>query len=318
MTDNIAKATFAGGCFWCMVKPFDEEPGILAVVSGYTGGTIENPTYEQVCTNTTGHLEAVEITYDPTIVEYEDLVNLFWQQIDPTDPGGQFHDRGDSYKTAIFYQDETQKAIAEKSKAALEATGKFSKPIATQILPAKPFYHAEDNHQDYYKKNPTHYNNYRRGSGRQQFIDDNWKQTYDKAEIKEKLTPIQYHVTQENGTERPYENDYWNHEEDGIYVDIVSGEVLFSSRDKFDAQCGWPSFTKPVENQQVTEHLDTTHGIRTEVRSKDADSHLGHVFNDGPAEHGGLRYCINSAAVRFISKTDLAKEGYEKYNSIFE
>lgn len=318
MTNNIAKATFAGGCFWCMIEPFDERPGIISVISGYTGGTIENPTYEQVCSNTTGHLEAVEITYDSTIVEYEAIVNLFWQQIDPTDPGGQFHDRGDSYKTAIFYHDAAQKEIAEKSKAALAASGKFSKPIATQILLAKTFYHAEENHQDYYKKNPSHYKSYRRGSGRQQFIDDNWQETYDKSELKEKLTPIQYHVTQENGTERPFKNEYWNHEEEGIYVDIVSGEVLFSSKDKFDAQCGWPSFTKPIVNQQVTEHVDTSFGYRTEVRSKDADSHLGHVFNDGPAEHGGLRYCINSAAVRFINKSDLEKEGYDKFRYLFD
>ncbi|MEI3613719.1 peptide-methionine (S)-S-oxide reductase MsrA [Pseudogracilibacillus sp. SO30301A] len=319
MTKKLETAIFAGGCFWCMVEPFDERPGIEKVISGYTGGTVENPTYEQVCSNTTGHVEAVQITFDPSIVSYEELVELFWQQIDPTDAGGQFHDRGDSYKTAIFYNNEEQKKTAEKSKQDLEASKKFNKPIVTKILPAKTFYPAEDEHQYYYKKNQFHYKTYKKGSGREQFIKDNWTKKYDKEELKNNLTPMQYFVTQEDGTEQPFHNEYYNHEEEGIYVDIVSGEVLFSSTDKFDAQCGWPSFTKPVVNQQVTEHLDTSRGMmRTEVRSKEADSHLGHVFEDGPKEHGGLRYCINSAALRFIKKEDMEKEGYEKYLYLFK
>lgn len=319
MTNKYETATFAGGCFWCMVEPFDERPGIEKVISGYTGGTVENPTYEQVCSNTTGHVEAVQITFDPAIVSYQELVELFWQQIDPTDAGGQFHDRGDSYKTAIFYNNDNQKKIAETSKQELEDSKKFNKPIVTKILPAKPFYPAEEEHQYYYKKNQFHYKTYKKGSGREQFIKDNWKKTYDKDELKNKLTPMQYFVTQESGTEQPFHNEYWDHDEEGIYVDIVSGEVLFSSKDKFDAQCGWPSFTKPIINQQITEHVDTSHGmIRTEVRSKDADSHLGHVFDDGPKEHGGLRYCINSAALRFIKKEDMEKEGYGKYLYLFQ
>lgn len=319
MTNKYETATFAGGCFWCMVEPFDERPGIEKVISGYTGGTVENPTYKQVCSNTTGHVEAVQITFDPAIVSYQELVELFWQQIDPTDAGGQFHDRGDSYKTAIFYNNDNQKKIAETSKQELEDSKKFNKPIVTKILPAKPFYPAEEEHQYYYKKNQFHYKTYKKGSGREQFIKDNWKKTYDKDELKKKLTPMQYFVTQESGTEQPFHNEYWDHDEEGIYVDIVSGEVLFSSKDKFDAQCGWPSFTKPIINQQITEHVDTSHGmIRTEVRSKDADSHLGHVFDDGPKEHGGLRYCINSAALRFIKKEDMEKEGYGKYLYLFQ
>lgn len=319
MTNKYETATFAGGCFWCMVEPFDERPGIEKVISGYTGGTVENPTYEQVCSNTTGHVEAVQITFDPAIVSYQELVELFWQQIDPTDAGGQFHDRGDSYKTAIFYNNDNQKKIAETSKQELEDSKKFNKPIVTKILPAKPFYPAEEEHQYYYKKNQFHYKTYKKGSGREQFIKDNWKKNYDKDELKNKLTPMQYFVTQESGTEQPFHNEYWDHDEEGIYVDIVSGEVLFSSKDKFDAQCGWPSFTKPIINQQITEHVDTSHGmIRTEVRSKDADSHLGHVFDDGPKEHGGLRYCINSAALRFIKKEDMEKEGYGKYLYLFQ
>jgi len=171
---SLEKATFAGGCFWCMVKPFDSYDGIHAVVSGYTGGDLENPTYEQVCTNSTGHKEAVQITFDSSVFPYEQLVELFWMQIDPTDPGGQFYDRGSSYESAIFYHSDTQKEIAEASKIALKTSGKFSKPIVTPILEAKPFYPAEQYHQDYYKKNPTHYDRYQVGSGRAGFKQKMW------------------------------------------------------------------------------------------------------------------------------------------------
>ncbi|MCA1063077.1 peptide-methionine (S)-S-oxide reductase MsrA [Rossellomorea sp. AcN35-11] len=171
---NYEIATFAGGCFWCMVKPFDEQPGIGSVISGYTGGSVANPTYKEVCSETTGHYEAVQIEYDPTVFPYEELLKVYWQQIDPTDPGGQFFDRGHSYKTVIFYHNEEQKRMAEASKLRLGQSGKFQKPIATEILPAKEFYPAEEYHQDYYKKNPAHYNRYSRGSGRVAFIEDHW------------------------------------------------------------------------------------------------------------------------------------------------
>ncbi|NBJ69959.1 MULTISPECIES: peptide-methionine (R)-S-oxide reductase MsrB [Clostridia] len=312
-----AYATFAGGCFWCMVEPFDERPGIIRITSGYTGGSVENPTYEQVCSNTTGHVEAVQIEFDPNVMSYKKLLDTFWQQIDPTDPYGQFNDRGESYQTAIFYHNEQQKKEAEASKKELEASGKFTKPIVTKILPAKPFYPAEENHQHYYKKHGFHYRLYKRGSGREDFIKKHWKNKYDPKELKRKLTPMQYHVTQENGTERPFQNEYWDKEEEGIYVDIVSGEPLFSSKDKYDAGCGWPSFTKPIDRYQLVENTDTTHGmIRTEVRSKEANSHLGHVFEDGPKDKGGLRYCMNSAAMRFIPKNKLEEEGYGEYVSL--
>ncbi|WP_174613547.1 peptide-methionine (S)-S-oxide reductase MsrA [Virgibacillus ihumii] len=319
MDSQIKYATFAGGCFWCMVEPFDQRPGVVSITSGYTGGTVANPTYEQVCSDTTGHVEAVQIAYDPEVMPYEQLVETFWQQIDPTDADGQFNDRGESYQTTIFYHDEQQKKIAEVSKERLEGSGKFSKPIVTPVLPAKTFYKAEENHQDYYKKQPFHYKLYKKGSGREDFILKNWRQTPDKKELKERLTPIQYTVTQENGTERPFENEYWNEKSDGIYVDIVSGDVLFSSLDKFDSDCGWPSFTKPIDPYKVTKNTDTTHGmIRTEVRSKHADSHLGHVFEDGPKDKGGLRYCMNSAAMRFIPKEELEQEGYGEYSKLFK
>lgn len=319
MVAKREKATFAGGCFWCMVEPFDERPGIIKVVSGYTGGNVENPSYEEVCSNTTGHVEAVEITFDPSVVHYEDLVDLFWRQIDPTDPSGQFYDRGSSYKTAIFYHNEKQRQIAEQSKDNIEKSGRFTEPIATEIIEAKLFYEAEEEHQYFYKTNPDHYKRYRKGSGRQDFIDRHWNDDNNKQQqLKNELTPMQYHVTQEDGTEPAFHNEYWDEFSDGIYVDIISGDVLFSSKDKFEAHCGWPSFTKPIDTIKVTEHEDLSHGmVRTEVRSRKADIHLGHVFPDGPQEHGGLRYCINSAALRFIKKEDMEDEGYGKYLSLF-
>ncbi|WP_077621798.1 peptide-methionine (R)-S-oxide reductase MsrB [Sediminibacillus massiliensis] len=316
---NQERATFAGGCFWCMVEPFDERPGIYSVISGYTGGTTENPTYEEVCSNTTGHVEAVQITYDPDIFSYERLLEIFWKQIDPTDAGGQFNDRGESYQTAIFYHNEKQKELAEKSKRELEQSGRFDNPIVTPILPASTFYKAEEKHQDYYKKQSFHYKLYKKGSGRQDFIERHWRKPVDKEKIRKKLSPIQYHVTQENGTEAPFQNEYYNHEEEGIYVDIVSGEPLFSSKDKYDAGCGWPSFTKPIDKHQVQEKTDTSHGmIRTEIRSTEADSHLGHVFEDGPTDRGGLRYCMNSAAMKFVPREKMEELGYGYLSYLFE
>lgn len=318
MTEQYEVATFAGGCFWCMVKPFDEQPGIIKVVSGYTGGHKENPTYKEVCSETTGHYEAVQITFDPEVFPYEKLLELYWPQIDPTDAGGQFADRGDSYRTAIFYHNEHQKELAEESKQQLEASSRFSEPIATQILPAKPFYEAEEYHQGYYKKNKFRYAMYRRGSGRDRFIKENWKDFGRDEQLKTTLTPIQYEVTQNDATEPPFRNEFWDHTEDGIYVDIVSGEPLFSSTDKYDAGCGWPSFTKAINKDEVKENMDVSHNmVRTEVRSKTANSHLGHLFDDGPQDAGGLRYCINSAALRFVPKEDLEKEGYGEYAVLF-
>ncbi|ERJ13868.1 peptide-methionine (S)-S-oxide reductase MsrA [Haloplasma contractile] len=318
MKQQYEIATFAGGCFWCMVSPFDEQPGIIDVKSGYTGGHKDNPRYEDVITETTGHYEAVQIKYDPSIFSYQKLLRLFWQQIDPTDPGGQFNDRGHSYKTVIFYHNDQQKQLAEDSKKVIAESGKFTKPIVTEIKAAETFYPAEDKHQHYYKKNPFHYNLYKQGSGRANYLKEKWRYNKDDESLKQRLSDIQYKVTQENGTEHPFRNEFYDHDEEGIYVDIVSNEPLFSSLDKYDAGCGWPSFTKPIHHERVSYKNDVTNNMsRTEVRSNQADSHLGHVFEDGPKDQGGLRYCINSAALRFIPKDRLKDEGYEEYLWLF-
>ena len=345
---GLSTAIVAGGCFWCIETPFENVVGIYASESGYIGGTIKNPTYAQVSSGRSGHYEAVRIQFDPQVISYSDVLAIFWRQFDPTDGGGSFVDRGQQYAPAIFYLDETQKNIAQQWIDALNQSASFDKTLATKLLPPDTFYLAEEYHQDYYRKNPERYKYYRYNSGRDQYLDKIWGKNRDRAlpeikvldkqlhssvkkegfmadnfvkpdvnELKETLTDLQFKVTQKDGTERAFDNAYWDNKQAGIYVDVVSGEPLFSSLDKYDSGTGWPSFTQPIRDAQLVEKEDRTlWATRVEVRSKYADSHLGHVFPDGPAPTG-LRYCMNSASMRFIAVEQLADEGYEAYLDLF-
>ena len=342
--DNTAIATLAGGCFWCTESDLEKLPGVIDVISGYSGGEQENPTYKQVSSGKSGHIEVIQVTYNADELTYEQVLDQFFRHIDPTDSKGSFVDRGPQYRPAIFYHDQKQKQIASNFMSEIDQLGIFKKPLMTELIKFEKFWPAENYHQDYYKRSKVRYNYYRYASGRDQYLDDIFgddreknpktlrqliddskalgqSKAYSKPsekEIKSKLTELQYYVTQEDGTERPFKNKYWDNKQAGIYVDIVSGEPLFSSTDKYRSGTGWPSFTQPINEAYVVTQTDYKLIYpRTEVRSRFADSHLGHVFKDGP-EPTGLRYCMNSAAMRFVAKENMAKEGYEEYLYLFE
>jgi len=349
---NQSLATFAGGCFWCVEAAFEEVPGVSAVISGYTGGKEASPNYRQVASGATGHTEAVQVHYDSSVITYEGLLEVLWRTANPTDIKGQYVDRGRQYRPEIFFHNERQQQAAIKSKQNLIDSGRYDDPVVIAITEASKFYPAEEYHQDYYKKNPVRYKFYTRNSGRYQFIDGVWpegrkvdfskfrpaktdtmmekdtdqnsgkpNEEFDVSqfvkpsdeELRQTLSKLEYHVTQKDGTERPFANALHDEKRAGLYVDIVSGEPLFSSTDKFNSGTGWPSFTRPISDGVLIEKTDRSLlSVRTEIRSAVADSHLGHVFADGPAPTG-LRYCMNSASMRFIPVEQMLKSGYGAY-----
>lgn len=341
----------AGGCFWCVEADIEKLPGVLGAVSGYAGGESTNPTYETYKAG--GHREVVEITYDPTVVSFEEIVIYTIKHIDPTDAEGSFYDRGYGYSPALFYTTEAEQSIIERVVAEIDERGPYDKPLAVAIEPRPTFYPAEDYHQNYYQGtlSGVRYLYYRQASGRDAFIKKYWGtdtgptlswrsvdeqgsasdvstttavataswsqyQKPSKTVLKEQLDEVAYRVTQEDGTERAFSSPLDAEYGRGIYVDVLSGEPLFSSRDKFDSGTGWPSFTHPIAVGAVTEHEDRKFWmVRTEVRSAIADNHLGHMFTDGPRDRGGLRYCMNGAALRFIPEAEMVGTEYEQFLS---
>lgn len=307
---QLNRIYFAGGCFWGVEAYMARIYGVSDAISGYANGSTPNPTYEEVLHQNTGHAETVEVSYDPSKVSLEKLLFDYLKIVDPTSVNKQGNDRGSQYRTGVYYTDEKEKAVIEEILS--KEQEKYSRPIVIEVLPLENFGKAEEYHQDYLEKNPDGYCHIDLHTVSEGIIDPSAYKKPSKDELKKTLTDLQFRVTQQNGTERAFSNQYWDNDEIGLYVDITTGEPLFSSKDKFDSGCGWPSFSRPIEKNVVTYHEDTSYNMnRVEVRSRSGDAHLGHVFEDGPKELGGLRYCINSASVRFIPLNEMKAEGYE-------
>lgn len=350
---DTATAVLAGGCFWCMESDFEKCPGVLDIISGYTGGRSKNPTYKTYSTG--GHREAVLIAYDPTKITFKGISEWLVKHIDPTDSQGQFVDRGKHYSPAIYFTTDEEKLAAQEVIKALDGAKLFGKKkVNVDVRRRTEFFPAEDYHQNYHNTNPQEYMQYRAGTGRDAFITKVWGLNANKLQLpgsvpeqassegsppasdaakrpwvtfkkpsaedlREKLTRMQYIVTQSDGTEPAFQNEYWDNKKAGIYVDVVSGAPLFSSTDKYKSGTGWPSFVQPIEPDAVTYKVDYKMVVpRTEVRSRYGNSHLGHVFSDGPASRGGKRYCMNSASMRFIPVDRLEEEGYGQYLKLFK
>nr|WP_236013782.1 peptide-methionine (R)-S-oxide reductase MsrB [Capnocytophaga bilenii] len=318
---GTANLYFAGGCFWGTEHFFKQIRGVISTEVGYANGTLQHaPSYEEVCSGNTGFAETVKIVYNPQVVDLKLLLELYFKTIDPTSLNKQGNDVGDQYRTGIYYTDAGVKTTIDEAIAALAKN--YKKPIVVEVSPLKNFYQAEEYHQDYLDKNPRGYCHIPTKLfevARKANPEPIKFKKPTEAELRSRLTKEQYAVTQQNATETPFANEYWDEQREGIYVDITTGEPLFSSLDKFQSGCGWPSFAKPIDKKLIEEKEDKSyHMTRTEVRSKLGDAHLGHVFDDGPKQLGGLRYCINSASLRFIPKEDMQKEGYGEYLVLFK
>lgn len=306
--DRLKRIWLAGGCFWGTEAYMSRIRGVAETEVGYANGNAEVPSYSLL--KHTGHAETVRVSYDPAVIPLSDLLDIFFTIIDPTSLNRQGGDMGRQYRTGIYYETPADLPVIQAAVARVQM--KYEKPVVTEVLPLVNYFPAEDYHQKYLEKNPEGYCHVDFSS-----LPKSRNTEYTKpsdAELKQKLSAESFHVIRENGTERPFENAFWDHHQKGIYVDIATGQPLFVSSDKFDSGCGWPSFSRPVEDSAVYEKTDGSFGMRrTEVRSEIGDSHLGHVFTDGPKELGGLRYCINSAALRFIPLEQMKEEGYEKW-----